>query len=426
MKRKRTSIILILALCLSLLPSVTLSASAADYSGGSGTESDPYLISSAANLKALADAVNGGSTQYGVYFKLTKDISLSAYSNWTPIGNSSRRYFEGSFDGGGHKITGLKITSVTDDYAGLFGHVDGFKAIQNLGVEGAIKANAKCVGGIVGYFVNSTIQNCYFSGSVTSTASGNTVFVGGIVGYCDSFKSISSCYNIGTVTGENAQYVGGIAGYISSYSSATMGNCYNTGAVTGGAYVGGVAGYTGNPISNCYNFGSVTSATGGSYVGGVVGHCYSSKSSYGSVENCYYLAGTADYGIGYLSSDAAASDNGASPLPEANFKTQNSFNNWDFDSIWKMSEAFGRPTLQNPAERAIPTYTAPKSASPTYNGGSQKLITAGTAQNGTMQYAIGTSKTTAPSDGEFSGTIPTGTDAGTYYVWYKVFGTGGY
>ena len=231
---------------------------------GSGTETDPYQISTADQLKLFRDIVNGsnGQTQNrGAYAVLTADIDLNN-EPWTPIGNyteGNQIYYEGTFDGGGHTISGLNVTGEFV-YAGLFGTVkDG--TIKSLTVAGKVSpSNPQCiVGGIVGYASNAVIKNCS--------------------NHC-------------SVTGHTADIVGGIAGF--NVDDAKIIDCYNVGTICSAEFVevgGGIVGHNAGTISNCYNVGTV-SIPNSTSVGEIVGN------NYGTVENCYYLNTTNNNAVG--------------------------------------------------------------------------------------------------------------------------------
>lgn len=217
---------------------------------GSGTESDPYQISTAAQLKRFRDIVNGtgGQTQNrGAYAVLTANIDLNN-EPWTPIGNyteGNQIYYEGTFDGGGHTISGLNVTGEFV-YAGLFGTVkDG--TIKSLTVAGKVSpSNSQCiVGGIVGYASNAVIKNCSNHCSVTGRT---TSIIGGIACF-NSSGAIIDCYNVGTISGINyAEAIGGIVGS----NSGTISNCYNVGTVSNDTSVGEIAGHNNGTVENCY------------------------------------------------------------------------------------------------------------------------------------------------------------------------------
>lgn len=217
---------------------------------GSGTKSDPYQIGTAEQLKRFRDIVNGsnGQTQNrGACAVLTAAIDLNN-EPWTPIGNyteGNQIYYEGTFDGGGHTISGLNVTGEFV-YAGLFGTVkDG--TIKSLTVAGKVSpSNSQCiVGGIVGYASNAVIKNCSNHCSVTGR---NASIIGGIAGF-NSSGAIIDCYNVGTISGINyAEAIGGIVGS----NSGTISNCYNVGTVSNDTSVGEIAGHNSDTVENCY------------------------------------------------------------------------------------------------------------------------------------------------------------------------------
>ena len=183
MKKRMLSFVLALALCLTLLPTA-LAAGSASFSGGSGTAEDPYQISTAEDMFALADAVNRDNVSYeGSYFLLTKDIDLGN-TLWTPIGDSASaegRQFLGSFDGGRHTVSGLYVDKKYG-YAGLFGVVglsgrDSGAEVKNLRVEGVVCAfmdqySSFYVGGIAGFVGRgANLTDCSFQGIVEASAS---------------------------------------------------------------------------------------------------------------------------------------------------------------------------------------------------------------------------------------------------------------
>ena len=231
------------------------------YMDGLGTAAYPYQISTADQLKLFRDIVNGTGGQAlnrGAYAVLTAAIDLNN-EPWTPIGNyteGNQIYYEGTFDGGGHTISGLNVTG-NFRYASLFGAVKG-GTIKNLTVAGNVSHN---------YYYYSTGLDCH---------------VGGIVGGALDAATIENCSNNCSVTGSSRNYIGGIAG--SNIDNARIIDCYNVGTITGTIYeTGGVTGLNMGTISNCYNVGTVK----GNYaVGEIVGR------NNGTVENCYYLAGT--------------------------------------------------------------------------------------------------------------------------------------
>ena len=218
---------------------------------GSGTENDPYQISSAEGLKWFRDKVNNAKTpdETKICAVLTADIDLNN-EEWTPIGPSESSAYTGTFDGQGHTVRNLSITGDVKR-AGLFGCVIG-GAIRKLTVAGSVSCTVDqgWCGGIAGYAERETIENCASLCTVSYT--GKDARVGGIVGYVPSSSSmtiICDCYNIGNITGSSD--TGGICGY---NLSGRIFNCYNVGEITGGNYVSKIVGYgqANNNPTNCY------------------------------------------------------------------------------------------------------------------------------------------------------------------------------
>ena len=224
---------------------------------------------------------------------LTADIDLTG-KDWTPIGTDYDNSYKGTFDGGGHTITGLTFTT-NDEYAGLFGWLNRAGTVKNVVMEGVQITSNQIYGGSIGGVVGSswgTIENCSVSGSVSGT-----VYVGGVVGV-QIGGSITGCSSSATVKG--MVDVGGVAGQTNS--NATLTACYATGNVTleiapkkniaGGGLVGMNAG---SSLLACYATGNVTStgsSTGYVHIGGFLGNNYT------TVTACYWK-NNHEQGIGY-------------------------------------------------------------------------------------------------------------------------------
>ena len=237
-----------------------------------------YTVTSADGLMHVAELVNGGKTDINI--TLDKNIDLTG-KGWTPIGTSFDNSYKGTFDGGGHTITGLTVTT-NDQFVGLFGYLNRAGTVKNVVMEGIqITSNHMfgCTGGVVGYSWG-TIENCSVSGSVSGTDC-----VGGVVG-SQKAGSIIGCCTSATVKGTH--YVGGVAGE----KWGTMTACYATGNVTleiasqKNLYGGGVVGLNGGSrVLACYATGNVTStgsSTGNVHIGGLFGD------SYTTVTACYW------------------------------------------------------------------------------------------------------------------------------------------
>ena len=250
-----------------------------------------YTVYNADGLMNIAELVNGGKTDINI--TLTADIDLTG-KNWTPIGTDYDNSYKGTFDGGGHTITGLTFTT-NDEYAGLFGWLNRAGTVKNVVMEGVQITSHQIYGGSIGGVVGyswGTIENCSVSGSVSGT-----VYVGGVVG-AQIGGSITGCSSSATVKG--TVDVGGVAGQTNS--SATLTACYATGNVTieinpakniaGGSLVGMNAG---SSLLACYASGNVTStgsSTGKVHIGGFLGNNYT------TVTACYWK-NNHEQGIGY-------------------------------------------------------------------------------------------------------------------------------
>ena len=256
----------------------TVSLAAAKDLGYTIESDGSYTVTSADGLMNVAELVNGGKTDINI--TLDKNIDLTG-KGWTPIGTSFDNSYKGTFDGGGHTITGLTVTT-NDQFVGLFGYLNRAGMVKNVVMEGIqITSNHMfgCTGGVVGYSWG-TIENCSVSGSVSGTDC-----VGGVVG-SQKAGSIIGCSSSATVKGKH--YVGGVAGE----KWGTMTACYATGNVTleiasqKNNFGGGVVGLNGGSrVLACYATGNVTStgsSTGNVHIFGLLGDNYT------TVTACYW------------------------------------------------------------------------------------------------------------------------------------------
>ncbi|RHR46970.1 hypothetical protein DWX14_01395 [Clostridiaceae bacterium AF18-31LB] len=303
MKKRITSMFLVLLMVLSLMPA-TVQASPA--SSGSGTKDDPYLIATAQDLVDFRDEVNASANKSTspLCVKLTANINLGG-QEWTPIGQykgySENVAYGGTFDGDGHTITGLSINATTA-YQGLFGYVKG-GTIKNLTVDGTVSTSTSSsayAAGIVGYGSPVTMENCVNRADVTATANGSVAGVVACTGSTGS--SINGCSNQGEICG-NGGYIGGIVGSGSS-SGTTIKNCLNSGSITStkesGSYpycIGGIAGNISGATSviersgNTGDISSTIKRTGGiaGGVSGTVKSCFNT----GKINGIYSTGGIA-------------------------------------------------------------------------------------------------------------------------------------
>ena len=306
----------------------TVSLAAAKDLGYTIESDGSYTVTSADGLMNVAELVNGGKTDINI--TLDKNIDLTG-KGWTPIGTSFDNSYKGTFDGGGHTITGLTVTT-NDQFVGLFGYLNRVGTVKNVVMEGIqITSNHMfgCTGGVVGYSWG-TIENCSVSGSVSGT-----VYVGGVVG-AQIGGSITGCSSSATVKG--TVDVGGVAGQTNS--SATLTACYATGNVTieinpakniaGGSLVGMNAG---SSLLACYATGNVTStgsSTGYVHIGGFLGDNYT------TVTACYWK-NNHEQGIGYnrRSTEATKVDDSVVTWQKAvdamNTALQNAGSEWRYE-----------------------------------------------------------------------------------------------
>ena len=254
---------------------------------------------------------------------LNADIDLTG-KGWTPIGTDYDNSYIGTFDGGGHTIMGLTVTT-NYQYVGLFGRLGEAGTVKNVVMEGVNNHSLGYAGGVVGFSRGGTIENCSVSGSVSGT-----LCAGGVVG-AQWGASITGCSSSATVKG--TRYVGGVAG--ETNSGATMAACYATGNVTielghrDRVDVGGLVGFNAgrNGLLACYATGNVTStgsSAGKVYIGGLLG------GNYTTVTACYWK-NNYEQGIGY---------NDESIAPEAT-KVD------DTDVTWKNAVDAMNRALQN-------------------------------------------------------------------------------
>ena len=321
MKKRIGSLLLILALCFTLLPTAALAvdsawdgSTAAAFAGGTGTAEDPYQIANGAQLAYLASSVNNGETYEEKNFVLTANIDLNGLP-WTPIANSfsdallggsNYRIFAGNFDGNGYTISKVSIGSETtpfeSDVFGLFGATEGKISNLNLdtvSIHGIAKvASIGAVVGFAGGLVGSSggsIENCHVTGLTMDMSAPSNVYaaaywVGGLVGALDGTQLINECSVSGGITEKAGKgSIGGLIGELGKAAKITYSRSNVTVNVKadsrGGADVGGFIG-KGNGktdaetvIRNCYATGNVT---GGAYTGGFAGGLWGLN-----IKNCY-------------------------------------------------------------------------------------------------------------------------------------------
>ncbi len=354
----------------------------AQFSGGSGTEADPYQVATAADLDNVRNYL-------GSHFIMTANIDLTtatgdasgAYWNggagWRAIGADDQELFlpipfTGSFDGGGHTILGLHMDQADTAGVGLFKYLGSSGVIKNVGLAEVDITGFTNVGGLIGSTVVDnpetdplpTVDSVFVTGSVTggdnvggvignqfathlshawSTATvvgtGGFAYYGGLVGYIDG-GSISESYATGTVTETSGfgNQVGGLVGGAGGGIALTISSSYATGAVTGNDDIGGLIGavFGGVTITNAFATGAVSGDASAVNLGGLVGF-----------EDDYTLGGLGNtYTNSYWDSTTTgqAGSTGGTAKTTAEMQTQSTFTGWDFTGTWQMD---GYPALRN-------------------------------------------------------------------------------
>jgi hypothetical protein len=285
-------------------------------SAGTGTVSDPYMITEAAQTAAVADYVNSGTGTYAsAYYELAADIDLGRIPSWEVIGigtngSTGDHPFTGSFDGCGYEILNMTISCTNDWGQGLFGYIGSGGVVKNIVLtdssvscstwtvyigsvagyvaQGAVIEGCSVTGDISGYSavggiaggVFGTVRTCHTAGSVESTGSDSQF--GGIAGYVGSTGLVDRCSSSAAVggNGSSAYDCGGIAGYV----NGTVQSCFSTGDISGVENSGGIAGSVGGTVLNCYASGDVSGTV---KAGGIAGNA----DSHSSLKNCYATGG---------------------------------------------------------------------------------------------------------------------------------------
>ena len=225
------------------------------------SDASTIYITTAQQLKQLADEVNAGDSKSGKTVLLMNDIDLSVYPNWSPIGTLNlnwsdvSRPFSGVFDGQNHTISNLTCTSATNGYAGLFGNFDG--TVQNLILRDAQITSESNAGAVVSNNYGGRVLNCAMIGG---SVKGKSI-AGGVVSY--NRGTVENCYATGDVTSLSGSwicYVGGVVGY--NYTNGTVQSCYAAGRVESEKHAGGAVGGNYGTVQNCVALGQSVSAQG--------------------------------------------------------------------------------------------------------------------------------------------------------------------
>lgn len=274
---------------------------------GSGTEQDPYQISSAEDLVELSTTSGYSGSHQDEYFVMTQDIDMAEVTDFVSIGFQYNA-FKGHFDGKNFKIKNLVVSrgGMENSTIGLFGAIEN-STIQNVHIAGASYFTGnKYIAAVTGYAVRSVVKNCSSSAAVIGNGT-YSQYIAGIVGHAFGTE-VTECWNTGVVTaiGASAKYIGGVTGSVTNTGLIT--ECYNLGLVTGTNHVGGVCGYvgTGDRILKSYNKGIVTGING--HVGGIAGQVESGLLTTASLTECYNTGTVTgkDY-VGGITGESASS-----------------------------------------------------------------------------------------------------------------------
>lgn len=386
---KNLAILLSIALIAALLIGIMAISSAfsntelAYASTGTGTASDPFLVSTRADLEDISSGLDK-------CYKLTKDIYLGGSSSpWTPIDGQ----FTGTLDGDGHKITGLYVSS-TSNQQGLFRYIQN-GTVMNLTIDGSITTLGGKVGGIAGECNGAHIISCQNNVNITGNYN-----LGGICGYSvDSV--IEKCFNTGNILAVNDSNAdaGGIVGaFYKGSSSASISNCYNIGTISssgtqGERYLGGIAGDIGvnTSISYCHNMGSL-SGTPSDKAGYITGAVLSGSTV--TLANNYYLGkGTAINGVGRINNVEQTADVAGrfETLSESDFANQSKFSSWDFINTWEMRTIGSKtyPMLKDYSNNLVVRYDDISCTGDTFESNNNITTSSSyTLDNGDLKFTI--------------------------------------
>lgn len=374
-----------------------------------------YEINNGGKLFWFASYVNGDPTHVeeatskhlNINARLTSDISLhnpknSGATEWTPIGETSgtgTNAFAGTFDGQGHTISDLSITTLPSGAVrtGLFGTTYG-GVVKDFTIKGSItlsagnKGDNSGIGGAIGATKNRTAVSGVTSYvNISNTSANALVHVGGVVGELYS-STAKQCLYFGSINLQNASdSIGGVVGYI---NNSEIGYCANLGTVktaTAGAYVGGVLGYLNNPsgkIHNCYNYGSVKNG-GGNHCGAIIGWLRGGTAS--NLTDNYYLTGSASsaFGAGSITTTATAPAKNKSAFAGGEVcYLVNSKTSTGEKALWKQDIDNGKkPYDQYPMFDADPVYFRSDS---TYSNDPERISVTLSWGDMEFEYDIGT------------------------------------
>ncbi len=349
---------------------ICLAPNAFAFSGsGSGTELDPYQISTCSQLQEIEDDLSA-------FYILTGDINCNGVS-FHPIGDTVGDFFVGSLDGKGHKITNLTINS-NDNGVGIFALISTGGVVTNIGLEsGTITQQGDTVnmGSFAGTIEGGTITNSYSKASLDGSAANFiSPVMGGLFGAGDP-ATVSNSYFSGNIVNAtiNQNYTGGIAGYM---SAGSITNSYATGSMSNGRYVGGIAGrlFSGATITDSF---TTTTFVNSSIVGGIVGQIDS-----GTISGSYWNDLSGGFMTCYSGGNTGCT-RVSNNLSYFYTITNPPMSNWDFVNTWSVqNNGTSYPLLYWQAPNPTPSPT------PSSGGGGSSPSSSGTSVSCTAQAPL--------------------------------------
>lgn len=338
---------------------------------GTGSSGNPYQMATLANLSWLSENVSAWDN----HIIQTADIDASETAAWndslgfSPIGTNNSARFQGEYDGDGYNISGLTIRRENQDNVGLFGYVNNFGKVENVGMIDANITGRSNVGGLIGQSTNATVTNSYSTGKVTSSS----FRTGGLIGYANS-TTITETYSKASVQSDGGSNIGGLIGEL---DNSTLSLSYATGDVSGGARVGGLIGTSPtNVITDSYATGNVQSSS--FYAGGLIGGFGTQFTTEDSLKNSYStgtVSGSAAGGLigqnrgtvlgSYWDTESSGLGDGigedynsqsVTGLTSSEMVQQTSFSDFDFEDVWSIESHFTTPYITSNKPDSINGY----------------------------------------------------------------------
>ncbi|MDD2963991.1 MAG: GLUG motif-containing protein [Bacteroidales bacterium] len=342
-----------------------------EWAKGYATAPTSSQIADLSNLVYVAE----NSSRWATSYTQTADVNAwwtcgwDCQKGWTPIGNNTTKYTGPTYDGDDHEINHLFINRSTSDFQGLFGYLNNAE-VKDLGLNHVNISARSSLAAIAGSADNGTIRNCFVTGKVAGIGV-SADFTGGLIGDSRGNSLVENCYTNMAVSG--LHHVGGLAGRVLNDGlTSIVRYCYSLGTVTGtGSHVGGLAGGNSGTITNSYSLVNVGGT--GANVGGLVGNNWygiiTNSYSAGSVTGSSSLGGLVGATTGSTVTNSfwdtqtsgRATSNGGTGKTTTEMKTQNTFTDWDFTTIWNVSDFSATnyssyPYLRSNEQTPLPGY----------------------------------------------------------------------